>query len=85
VAYVLSDGDGMASKFSKEEAEEGSEIVTQFLRTWASQESEMSGDDVIMADDGSTEGQLLALKRCFEEFRPQIEANSWCQAVLNSL
>ncbi|KAF8531333.1 DNA mismatch repair protein MSH2 [Gautieria morchelliformis] len=79
------DGDGMTSKFSKEEAEEGSEIVTQFLRTWASQESGMSVDDVIMTDDGSTESQLVELKRCFEEFRPRIEANPWCQAVLNSL
>ncbi|KAF8582578.1 DNA mismatch repair protein [Ramaria rubella] len=75
-------------KFTPEETEEGSKIVTELLRAWSSrtpQESENDGDDIVMSDDVSVEDQLAELKRCFEEFRPQIEANPWCQAVLNSL
>ena len=78
----------MVSKFSKEDAEEGSKIVTDFLRAWSSraaQENGVDGTDIIMVNDISLEDQVVELKRCFEEFRPQIEANAWCQAVLNSL
>lgn len=84
---ALAEENGIASKFSEEEAEDGSRIVTEFLRSWASDGlgTTTGSDDVIMADESSTEDQLIALKRCYEQFRPQIEASPWCQAVLSSL
>jgi DNA mismatch repair protein MSH2 len=84
----LTDGNGNASKYSKEEVEEGSKIVTELLRAWASripQGAGEDGEDVVMSDDLSSEDQLSELKRCFEEFKPQIEANPWCQSILTSL
>ena len=81
------DGNESAAEHSEEETEAGSRIVTELLRTWASQvrQDGDDGDDIVMSDDLSPENQLAELKRCFELFKPQIEANGWCQSVLNSL
>ncbi|CCL99791.1 uncharacterized protein FIBRA_01813 [Fibroporia radiculosa] len=67
--------------------EEGTKIIEDLLRTWASHVSEHDGEDVVMSDaeDASHVAQLEELKKCVEQFRPQIESNPWVQNVLASL
>ncbi|GBE87515.1 DNA mismatch repair protein msh-2 [Sparassis crispa] len=68
--------------------EEGTKIVEELLRTWASHTDRRDGEDVIMADGDdelSSSAQLEELKKCVEQFRPRIEANPWVQSVLASL
>ncbi|KAI0765364.1 DNA mismatch repair protein [Fomes fomentarius] len=65
--------------------EEGTKIVEEMLRAWASR-SDDDGEDVVMGDeDASPEEQLEVLKRCVEQFRPKIESNPWAQSLLASL
>jgi len=68
--------------------EEGTAIITEFLRTWASRTEEVDddGDQVMMLPTHDyTERQVAELRRCFDEFKPRIEGNAWCQSVLSSL
>ncbi|RPD65678.1 DNA mismatch repair protein [Lentinus tigrinus ALCF2SS1-7] len=65
--------------------EEGTKIIEEMLRTWASK-STHDGEDVVMDDDDvSPEEQLDELRRCVEQFRPRIESNAWAQGLLASL
>ncbi|OCH93883.1 hypothetical protein OBBRIDRAFT_723791, partial [Obba rivulosa] len=69
-----------------EVVEEGTKIVEELLRTWASQTPGTDGEDVVMGDEElSPEAQLEELKRCVEQFRPRIEGNAWVQTVLASM
>ncbi|KAH7882344.1 DNA mismatch repair protein [Phlebopus sp. FC_14] len=68
---------------SDEVTEEGIQIVEELLRKWADT-SNADGEDVVM-EDVSPEAQLEELRRCIEEFRPRIEANSWVQSMITSL
>lgn len=70
-----------------EVVEEGTKIVEEFLKTWASRQHDQDGGDVVMseADDDSSESQLRELRQCLEEFRPRIEGNPWVQQMLSSL
>ncbi|KDQ06534.1 hypothetical protein BOTBODRAFT_140987 [Botryobasidium botryosum FD-172 SS1] len=88
------EGEEKSAKYPKEVTDEGSAIVQEFLRTWASRVAQDDDDgDVAMADAGATsagpepspERQLEILKTCFDEFRPRIESNAWCQTLLASL
>jgi len=82
------DGNDITAKFSKQEADDGSKIVTDFLQNWACRipPNLEDGDDIVIADgDVLLETELAELKRCFEEFKPRIESNPWCQAIVNSL
>jgi len=36
-------------------------------------------------EDGDPTEQIAELRRCFEEFKPKLEANPWCQSLLASL
>jgi len=74
-------------ELSPDVVEEGTKIVEELLRTWASRTSEQDGDDVIMldADEPSPTAQLEELKRCIEQFRPRIESNPWVQHILTTL
>ena len=68
--------------------EEGTRLVEQLLKTWVARTSAQDGEDVVMVDgDGvdESEAQLAELKRCLEEFRPQLEGNLWVQKVLATL
>ncbi|EED80646.1 predicted protein [Postia placenta Mad-698-R] len=74
------------SQLPPEVVEEGTRIVEELLRTWASQISERDGDDIVMEDsEDSAATELEKLKRCVEQFRPQIEGNAWVQHLLASL
>ncbi len=65
--------------------EEGTKIVEEMLRAWASRSAD-DGEDVVMGDEhASPEEQLEVLKRCVEQFRPKIESNPWAQSLLASL
>lgn len=70
--------------------EEGNALVEQFLKTWAVRVAQQDDGDVVMGDDsgdedGTPEAQLEELKKCFEEFRPQLEGNPWAQRIVASL
>ncbi|KAH9933894.1 DNA mismatch repair protein [Fomitopsis serialis] len=67
--------------------EEGTKIIEELLRTWAANTSQEDGEDIVMADtdDSVASAQLAQLKKCVEQFRPQIEGNAWVQSVLASL
>ncbi|PIL27652.1 hypothetical protein GSI_10804 [Ganoderma sinense ZZ0214-1] len=65
--------------------EEGTKLVEEMLRAWASKTGH-DGEDVVMGDEeASPEEQLEELKSCVEQFRPRIESNLWAQSVLASL
>lgn len=53
------------------------------LTAWVSQ---VSGSDDAMIVDGEEEldpeAQLAELKKCMEEFQPQIQGNAWVQSLL---
>ena len=70
-----------------EVVEEGSRLVEELLRTWASRTTAHDGEDVVMADDedDSPEAQLAELRQCVEQFRPQLEQNLWAQRLLETL
>ena len=68
--------------------EEGTKLVEQLLKTWAARASTQDGEDVVMAENDEAddpEAQLAELKKCIEEFRPQLEGNLWVQKVLTTL
>lgn len=69
---------------SDEVTEEGIRIVEDLLRKWSESTGGDDGGDVIM-EDISPEAQLTELRRCVEQFRPQIEQNAWVQSLLDSL
>ncbi|OBZ78347.1 DNA mismatch repair protein msh-2 [Grifola frondosa] len=80
------DKDTSESDLPTEVIEEGTKIVEELLRTWASNTSGHDGEDVVMMDDdASPDAQLEELRRCVEQFRPRIEGNPWVQRVLASL
>ena len=65
--------------------EEGTKLVEEMLRAWASKTGH-DGEDVVMGDEeASPEEQLEELKRCVEQFRHRIENSPWAQNVLTSL
>lgn len=72
-----------------EVVEEGTKLVEHLLKTWAGGASGQDGEDVVMADDeedlGDPESQLAELKKCFEQFQPQLEGNAWVKQVLSTL
>ncbi|KZT68906.1 DNA mismatch repair protein [Daedalea quercina L-15889] len=74
-------------ELSAEVVEEGTKIIEDLLRTWVANASEKDGEDIVMSDDDpdSVAVQLAELKKCFEQFRPQIERNEWVQRALASL
>lgn len=69
---------------SDEVTEEGIRIVEDLLRKWSESTGGDDGGDVIM-EDISPEAQLTELRRCVEQFRPQMEQNAWVQSLLDSL
>ena len=75
-------------KFSRTEMEEGAKLVEEVLRSWSSTATTSDGDeDVVMGEANVDDDvrELQRLKACFERFKPQIEANAWCQEILASL
>ena len=91
--FVMTEADStLPEKFSKTEMEEGAKLVEEVLRSWSSTANNAvtatDGDeDVVMgeASVGDDVRELQRLKACFERFKPQIEANPWCQEILASL
>jgi len=65
-------------------AEEGSQLIKEFFQAWLSRTDEMDVDDDLAEDSNPTQ-QIEELRRCFEEFKPRLEANAWCQSLLASL
>ena len=67
--------------------EEGTKIVEEMLRAWASSGPGHDGEDVVMGDEeeATPEEQLEELRRCVEQFRPRIEGNAWAQSLIASL
>lgn len=60
--------------------------MQEVLREWVARTtSGQDGEDVAMEEEVSAEKQLEELKRCFEEFRPQVEGNAWCRTLLETL
>lgn len=67
---------------SEEEIAEGSKLIATFLKEWA---SKTDGDDVVMTEAGNAEEEIARLKQYFERWKPQIQANRWCENLLGSL
>jgi DNA mismatch repair protein MSH2 len=66
-------------------AEEGSQLIKDLLKDWLSKTDEMAVDDSDIIEGGDPAKQIAELRRCFEEFGPRLEANSWCRSLLASL
>lgn len=76
-----------SSQYTPQEMEEGAKIAEAFLRAWTEAKSMplQAGDDVVMSDASDEYGEELeGLKRCYEQFRSQIEGNPWCREILQS-
>ncbi|KAG8862943.1 MutS-like protein [Tulasnella sp. 330] len=84
------DSEQRANKHTKLETEEGTKIVQEVLREWASRSGlqttqPLDGDDTDIEMGGlSPEEQLEELKRCFDQFRPKVEGNAWCRTLLET-
>ncbi|KIM69472.1 hypothetical protein SCLCIDRAFT_1207895 [Scleroderma citrinum Foug A] len=76
-------GQDSQPEHSDEVTDAGMRVVEELLRKW-SQSTSTDGEDVVM-EDVSPEAQLEELRRCVEEFRPQIERNAWVQTLIASL
>ncbi len=75
-----------ATKFSQDITEEGSKVIEDLLRSWATQTSQDDEDvDMDMGDDNKAEEELLALRRCAEQYKDRIESNPWIQSLLTTL
>jgi len=60
------------------------QIVEDVLRTWASRTA-ASQDAMDVDGEGGgldVEDELVALRSCFEEFKPKTEGNKWVQTML---
>ena len=73
-----------AQRHPKEVTDEGSRLVEEMLRTWASRCS-VDGDDIVMEDDESMEREVEVLKQCVAEYRERMEANPWIQGLVTTL
>lgn len=72
----------VVTQASEEEIVEGSKLIATFLKEWA---SEIDGGDAVMKEAGSAEEEIVRLKQYFERWKPQIQANRWCENLLSSL
>ncbi len=73
------------SKYSRQEMEEGAKLVEDVFRAWTTQNR---GEDIIMSEtneDDEVATRLEHLKVIFQQYQPQIEANSWCRDIIYSL
>jgi DNA mismatch repair protein MSH2 len=76
----------MFSKISKEETDEGTLIVEDFLRTWKTrvEAARASGEgDVPMVP--KEEEQMEMLKSVVAEYKGKFDGNAWVKAVLENL
>lgn len=70
--------------YTKEDMEEGAKILQEFFAAFGASSS--TPEDAMEVDgEDSVEEQLKHLKTSYEAFRPRIEANPWCQTILNEL
>ena len=82
----LDETDAAVEDIPKEVAEEGMRIVEDVLRTWTSHTA-ASQDAMDVDGEGGefdVEAELVALRSCFEEFKPKMEGNEWIQAVVQA-
>jgi DNA mismatch repair protein MSH2 len=65
-------------------AEEGIQIMEEFLCAWSYRGPAKDGEDIIMTGDDNQDAgsQVKELRSCLEEFRPRIEKNQWLRSVL---
>ncbi|KLO12951.1 DNA mismatch repair protein MSH2 [Schizopora paradoxa] len=78
--------DDSATKFSPDLIEEGSQVVQDLLRSWATQTSQDSEDvDMDMGDDDRVEEDLTSLRRCVEQYKDRIDSNPWIRTLLTTL
>ena len=78
--------DAAVEDIPKEVAEEGMQIVEDMLRTWTSRTAASQEAMDVDGEGGEfdVEAELVALRSCFEEFRPKTEGNEWVQAALQA-
>jgi DNA mismatch repair protein MSH2 len=73
------------NQVSSEVQDEGIKIIESLLNAWSSRTS-TSDDDAMMVDGEEdnldVQAQLNELKKCVEEFQPQIQGNAWVQSLL---
>lgn len=72
------------NQVDEEQIADGSELIKRFLKDWASRTDD-DGNDIVMKGTSTMEEELIQLKECFERYRPQFEANRWCENILNLL
>jgi len=86
VIRCLDETDAAVEDIPKEIAEEGMGIVEDVLRAWTSRTA-ASQDAMDVDEEGGefdVEAELVALRSCFEEFKPKTESNKWVQTVLQA-
>nr|XP_019008106.1 DNA mismatch repair protein MSH2 [Kwoniella pini CBS 10737]OCF46887.1 DNA mismatch repair protein MSH2 [Kwoniella pini CBS 10737] len=81
------DPDESLTKYTKEETDEGTALIQQFLNTWKSRTTTpMNGDGQGDEDmDMSEEDMLAELRRTVEEYKERFEGNEWIKGVVNTL
>nr|XP_018259687.1 DNA mismatch repair protein MSH2 [Kwoniella dejecticola CBS 10117]OBR81845.1 DNA mismatch repair protein MSH2 [Kwoniella dejecticola CBS 10117] len=81
------DPDESLTKYTKEETDEGTALIQEFLNTWKTRTATTTnGDGEGDEDMGMSEEDMLAeLRRTAEEFKEKFEANPWVRGVVNTL
>ncbi|CDZ98435.1 dna mismatch repair protein msh2 [Phaffia rhodozyma] len=84
-AEVTPDDSNPFTKYSREETEEGTKIVKQFLNAWSSRVPSSSKDSGVDEKSQATlEEELAILREIAAEYRDQIEANPYTRSLLDS-
>ncbi|WVW80934.1 hypothetical protein I302_102925 [Kwoniella bestiolae CBS 10118] len=75
------------TKYTKEETDEGTALVKDFLDSWKSRTGQNATNGDGDGDEGmgmSDEDLLAELKRTAEEFRERFESNAWTSGVMST-
>lgn len=88
------EGEAPTPKFSKTEMDEGAKLVEEFLQAWvAGNTPTTDGEDAVMQDaEASTGGggdedarRIKNLEETYARYKSKLEANPWCQEIMQSL
>lgn len=78
-------GPNQQEAFSQDVIDAGTSLMQQMLSSWVEQHpatGAADGEDVEMDDSAA---ELDTLKKCYEQYRTELEANPWCRSVLAGL
>lgn len=82
-SITISDGTetgDVFAKISKQETDEGTQIVQEFFNAWKALDNKGSR----MTDEDPTEAEQKILQQVVEQFKDELEGNAWVKTVLEN-